>query len=184
MKTVGCVVICLLSALSAQGDTLSYGKPGDVGVSNKKLLAAAEIMKASVEADLVRGCVLLVARNHKVIFHEAYGWRDLAKKRPMKKDTLFRMASNSKAPTALAVLMLAEQGALKLDDRIHDYFLSFDHGPAAEISIRQLLTHTAGMGRRGHRCKKRWPVLGFVESLRSLVRNTVIATRATTRLQA
>lgn len=146
MKIVGCVGICLLSTLSAQGDTLSYGKPDDVGVSNKKLLDASEIMKAFVEADLVRGCVLLVARNHKVIFHEAYGWRDLAKKRPMKKDTLFRMASNSKAPTALAVLMLAEQGALKLDDRIHDYFLSFDHGQAAEISIRQLLTHTGGMG--------------------------------------
>lgn len=133
--------------LLAQQDTLSDGKPSEVGVSKKKLLVAAEIMEKAIEADTVRGCVLLVARKHKIIFHEAYGWRDLAKKQAMKKDTLFRMASNSKAPTAMAILMLAEQGALKLDDPIHEYFPTFDHGHAAKITIRQLLTHTSGMGR-------------------------------------
>ena len=141
------LVVVLISTLPAQGDTLSYGEPSQVGVSADKLKEAAEIMAEAVRQDAVRGCVVLVARRHKIIFHEAYGWRDLAKKIPMRRDTLFRMASNSKAPTALSILMLAEQGDLKLDDPVHEYFPSFDHGFAAQITIRQLLTHTGGMGR-------------------------------------
>lgn len=147
MKLCALVVLGSMPVLVAQVDTLSYGKPSEVGVSRAKLLAAVEIMAKAVKTDALRGCVLLVARQRKIIFHEAYGWRDLAKKRPMRKDSLFRMASNSKAPTALAVLMLAEQGLLKLDDPIHEYFPSFDHGHSAAITIRQLLTHTGGMGR-------------------------------------
>ena len=141
---------CLAAAHAAEqdfrsDDRLSCGEPADVSMDVGKLREAAKMFEDSVEKDELRGVVLLVARHRRSVLHEAHGWRDQLKRKPMKKDSLFRMASNSKAVTATGILILVAEGRIRLDDPIHDYFPSFNSKGAARITVRHLLTHTGGL---------------------------------------
>lgn len=142
---------------------LGFGKPEEVDVDLRKLNKAADLVRRNVEKDELRGAVILVARRGKIILHEAMGYRDNDKMLPMRKDTLFRMASNSKAVTAAGILKLVEQGLIDLDDPVGSYIPTFNRRflPRVEtgtsksaieaefhdgrITIRQLLTHTSGL---------------------------------------
>lgn len=119
--------------------------PSKLGVDAQKLGAAATAIKQLVTADELRGAVLLVARGRSIVLHEAYGYRDVAGKQPMQKDTLFRMASNTKAITAAAILTLVDQGKVSLDDPVHKWFPAWQSVAAKQISVRQLLTHSSGL---------------------------------------
>lgn len=105
----------------------------------------------------------LIARNGKIVFHKAYGYSDSPSKREMKKDDIFRIASQSKAITSTAVMMLWEEGKFRLDDPISKYIpefknpqvltgfhfadTSYSTKPATrEITIRDLLSHKSGIG--------------------------------------
>jgi CubicO group peptidase (beta-lactamase class C family) len=111
----------------------------------------------------VPGVVALVVDRDKVLFHEAFGKQNVAKNVPMAKDTIFRIASMTKAVTSVGVMQLVEQGKLGLDDEVSKYlprlkspqvFSKVDEQagtyltqPAKRaITIRQLLTHTSGVG--------------------------------------
>jgi CubicO group peptidase (beta-lactamase class C family) len=103
-----------------------------------------------------------VARKGKIVYHKAFGTSDAETKRKLQKDDIFRLASQSKAITATAVMMLWEEGKFQLDDPISKYIPEFKNPkvldsvladgtyltkPAdKEISIRHLLTHTSGIG--------------------------------------
>ena len=90
------------------------------------------------------GASVLVIHKGKAVFAKGYGLADLDTKTPCTTNTNFRLASVSKQFTAMAVLMLAERGKLKLDERLPDFFPEF---PAygKQITVHQLLTHTAGL---------------------------------------
>ncbi len=105
----------------------------------------AELYRQAVERDEMAGAVLLVARDGSILLHEAIGWRDIANRVPMEKNTLFRMASNTKPVIAAAILMLAEENKLSLDDNVRKYLPSFDNYRAGWITIRHLLSHTSGL---------------------------------------
>lgn len=95
------------------------------------------------------GVVVLVAHDGRIIYHRAAGFADREAGTPMREDTIFRLASVSKAYTAMAAATLLEQGTLHLDDPVTKWLPEFtprlpDGGPA-EITIRQLLSHTAGL---------------------------------------
>ena len=75
---------------------------------------------------------------------EAVGWRHEAYQLPMERDTIFRMASNTKPVVATAALILQEEGKLSLDDRVATHLDSFDNVRARDITIQQLLTHASG----------------------------------------
>ncbi|MCB9878969.1 MAG: beta-lactamase family protein [Planctomycetes bacterium] len=106
--------------------------------------ATAAVARLVDQGDVL-GMVVLVQRGDDVLVHEAFGHRDVEQRQPMQKDTLFRMASNTKAVTAAAVLTLVEQGKVGLDDPIARWFPTFDHDDAAKITVRQLLTHSSGL---------------------------------------
>ena len=139
-------IVCLL-ALPAPGaqDALTTGAPADVGMSEAILRAGAGLFEDAVERDELKGVVVLVARRGTIVLHEAYGWRDPEQSIPMQKDSLFRMASNTKPVVAAAVLQLVEAGALGLDDNVREHLPSFDNHRSAYITIRQLLSHTSGL---------------------------------------
>ena len=80
-----------------------------------------------------------------MLLHEAFGSRDVQGKQPMQKDTLFRMASNTKAITAAAVLTLVDEGKLALDDPIAKWFPTWSEGLAGKVTVQQLLTHSSGL---------------------------------------
>jgi len=139
------VVILLLQAPPlAAAELLSRGKPSEVGLSEEKLQSGLRLFQEAVKRDEIKGAVLLIARDGKIVFHEAVGWRNEKRKLPMKRDTLFRMASNTKAVVATAVMLLAQEGKLSVDDPIGQHLPAFNNDKCRAIRIRHLLSHTSG----------------------------------------
>lgn len=120
------------------------------------------LLTAAVEHEEIPGAVAYINRGGKEVYHKAFGYRSLEGEEKMLKDDIFRMASMTKALTAVAVLQLYERGLLFLDDELSQYIpefrdprilleihadSSFTSVPSEkEITIRQLLTHTSGIG--------------------------------------
>ena len=105
--------------------------------------------RALAEGRLV-GAVVLVARDGEVVYQRAAGFADRDVARPMKVDNLFRLSSVSKPIVSAAALVLVERGKLSLEDPVSKWLPSFQpklpDGTSPTITVRQLLTHTAGLG--------------------------------------
>lgn len=145
-RRLTCAVAALCGALplAAQTTTLTSGKPQDVGMSPAVLEAGVGIYREAVARGELVGAVLLVARNGKIVLHEAVGSRHWEANLPMEKNTMFRMASNTKPVVATAVGMLVERGKLRYADPVRQYIPSFDNYKSGFITIGQLLSHTSG----------------------------------------
>ena len=93
------------------------------------------------------GAVVLIGHEGRVVYRRAFGYRSLApKKVPMTEDTVFDLASLTKPiATAVAVMQLAEQGKLNIDDPVYQYWPSFKTNGKQDITVRQLLTHYSGL---------------------------------------
>lgn len=102
-----------------------------------------EIMKPYSAPD-APGAAVLVLKNDSVLFKKAYGLADISTQTPVTTVTNFRLASVTKQFTAMAILILAEQGKLSMDDRISTFFPDFS-AYGAGITVRQLLNHTSGL---------------------------------------
>ncbi len=108
---------------------------------------ADRLIESAIDDGQTAGAVLLVGRKDEILYHKAYGHRMVApEKRPMRKDTLFDVASLTKpVATATAVMRLVEQGKLSLDDRVAEHIPSFGEKGKGAITVRQLLLHTGGL---------------------------------------
>lgn len=104
---------------------LSEAPPEKVGISPERLQRIDAMLQEAVAGGDVPGAVALVARNGKIVFHKAYGKADNESGRELKKDDIFRIASQTKAITATAVMMLWEEGKFQLDDPISKYIPEF-----------------------------------------------------------
>lgn len=116
-------------------------------LSESELVAALE-KKMQQEADTGQfsGTVLL-AKNSKPIFEQAYGMADRERKVPNTLTTRFRIGSMNKMFTAVAILQLAQAGKLKLNDSFGNYLTDYPNKElAAKVTLHQLLTHTGGTG--------------------------------------
>jgi CubicO group peptidase (beta-lactamase class C family) len=139
MKSRTLIGCALLSVVGSSG----FGQPVLPGI--------AEAMQKQIDAKEIAGAVTLVTTKDKVVHLEATGFADLETKRPLKTDSLFFLASTTKPIAALAVLMLQDEGKLKLSDPISKYIpaaadLKTPSGQPAQITILQLLNHTSGLG--------------------------------------
>jgi len=143
--------------------TLSEATPQSVGISPDRLKKLDGMLEESMKNDENPGLVAMVIRNGKIVYHTAKGSADAVSGKPMEKDAIFRIASQTKAITSTAVMMLWEEGKFRLDDPISMYIPEFKNPqviqnfryadtsytslPAKkEITIRHLLTHTSGLG--------------------------------------
>ncbi|WP_148250842.1 serine hydrolase domain-containing protein [Raoultella terrigena] len=123
------------------------------GVAPAQLSARvqAAVQRALDERRLV-GAVVLVARDGALIHRQAAGWADRESGRTMAADAVFRLASVSKPIVSTAALVLVAQGRLSLDDSLERWLPEFrpllPDGQPARIAVRQLLSHTAGLGYR------------------------------------
>lgn len=108
------------------------------------------VLKQTLSDQRLVGAVVLVAQGGTLIYHSATGLADREAKSPMREDALFRLASVSKPITSVAALALVAQGKLGLDDDINRWLPYFkptlSDGQPAVITVRQLLSHTAGLG--------------------------------------
>ena len=132
-------------AVQGQDVTLSRGTPEEVGMSRSVLDGAAGLYREAVARGDLVGAVVLVAKDGKIVWHEAIGSRDRARGLPMELNTMFRMASNTKPVVATAVSMLVEQGKLDYADLVREHIPSWDNYRAGFISVQHLLSHTSGL---------------------------------------
>lgn len=166
---------CARPGSGSGGFDWTVGAPSDVGMrkDGPELIRAA--LRASVDASEAPGFVAAIARGQKLAFFEAIGLRDVDAGQPMRTDDLFRMMSSTKPVTAVAVLMMQDEGKLSIDDPVSKYLPTFRNQKVAtlspellpliadpskweelkakvqfvsaerEITIRHLLTHTSGL---------------------------------------
>lgn len=140
------VAVSAVLTLSAQKTPiLQYGPASSVGMDQAALDKGVDLFRQAVERDELRGAVLMVARRGIIVLHEALGWRHVAYRLPMEKDTLFRMASNTKPAVATAVLLLEQDGRLSVEDRAATHLPSFDTYRSRDITIAHLLSHASGL---------------------------------------
>lgn len=134
-----------VAATPTPATELTVGRAAKVGVDPEILNQAASLIEETVAKEKIPGAVILVVRKGKIILHQAFGHRDLQRTRPMQTDSLFRMASNSKAITAAGIMLLVEDGKLDLDKPVGTYLRAFQNERWNEITLRHLLTHTSGI---------------------------------------
>jgi len=158
------VATCFAFSALAQG-LPKASQPEEVGFSTERLNRVAKIFQADVDKGLIPGAVVLIARNGKVAYLEAFGFRDRDKKIPMSTDAIFQIASMTKPLTSVAVMMLVEEGKIQLNEPISLYLPEFkgvqvgvEKVNAAtgnpeltlepiqrEMTIQDLLRHTSGI---------------------------------------
>jgi D-alanyl-D-alanine carboxypeptidase len=127
-------------------DPAMVSSPDPMADEAELVAAVREHLGSKTAADEFSG-VVLVARNDRVVFHEAYGSADRDKAIPNRKDTKFNLGSINKNFTRVAVLQLANRGRLSLDDTIGKFLPSYPNARAAgNVTIRHLLNMTSGIG--------------------------------------
>jgi hypothetical protein len=107
----------ILLALPLPAASLQVTKPEEVGLSADRLKRINELIDRRIAAGDISGAVTLVARRGRVVHFEAQGLIDIESKSPMRKDAIFRMASMSKPVTGVAIMMLVEEGKIRLTDQ-------------------------------------------------------------------
>jgi CubicO group peptidase (beta-lactamase class C family) len=164
MKTLGIILFTLATTLTFGQTTknLIPANPIENGLSAERLVRIDQMINEHVTKKWIPGAVVLIARNGKIVYHKAFGYSDMDKQTILKKDDIFRIASQSKAITSLAVMILLEEGKFLLDEPVSKYIPEFKNPsvlktfnekdssytaePAqSEITIRQLLTHSSGI---------------------------------------
>jgi len=172
LKSAGAVSLLALLVFPLTAAS-SKAKPEEVGLSSERLTRIHGAIQRHIDAGDIAGAVTLVGRKGRLAHLEAQGVMDLASKKPMSTDTIFHLASMTKPIAGVAILMLMEEGKLRLTDPVSKYIpelktltvaVPMEPGPgqapaadrsaepkfykvpaAREITIRDLLTHTSGL---------------------------------------
>jgi CubicO group peptidase (beta-lactamase class C family) len=156
----------LLVNINTASAQLRQVTPESQGMSSSRLSNIDSLFRRYTGNDHeVAGVAAIVLRHGQIVYYQAAGYRDIAGNKPLKKEDMFRIASQTKVITITAIMMLYEEGRLTLDDPISKYIPEFSHPvvlksfnekdssyetiPAEkEITIRQLLNHTSGISYR------------------------------------
>ena len=171
MKRIA-VLIVLVTIVSTSGLLAQTAKPEEVGLSSERLKRIHDLMERRIETRDISGAVTLVARRGRVAYLDAQGLMDIETNKPMAKDAIFRIASMTKPIVGVAVLMMIEEGKVRLSDPVSRFIPEFkqlkvavpqpNQGQAGargappvprfytvpaerEITIKDLLTHTSGL---------------------------------------
>jgi len=148
------VVVELIGSAGGLRADAPLAAPESVGFSADGLKAFQKTMRALVDDGKLAGVTTLVARHGKVVYLDAYGVQDLATKKPVASNTIFRLASMTKPIVGVAMMMLWEQGKWTLDDPVSKHIPEFAGlkvaTPNGEVpqtkpmTMGQLMSHTAG----------------------------------------
>lgn len=144
----------LLLAATAFPESLpTANRPEDAGFSSQRLERLLSQTKADVESKRIPGAVLLIARNGKVVLHDAIGFQVRSSATGMKKDSIFRVASMTKPITSVAIMILAEEGKIDIGAPVAQYLPEFKDvkvgveqaAPKRPMTVQDLLRHTSGL---------------------------------------
>ena len=158
----------LLALAATRICTAQEVSPASVGLSAERLERVTELMQRQIDERVFSGAVTLVARDGRIAYFRAQGVMDVESQRPMQKDAVFRIMSMTKPVVALAILMMVEEGKVRLTDPVSKFIPELgqlavaadDPSPSGtesastpsrtvpaerEVTVRDLLTHTAGL---------------------------------------
>jgi len=158
-------LVLALCSTAAAAQALPAGQPASVGFSADRLQNISKVFGDHVGNGHIAGAVFMVARDGKLAYSDAVGFRDPVKRKPMTMDAIFRIYSMSKPLVSVAAMMLVEDGAMQLTDPVTKFLPSLKNlnvsvanidaasgnttytlVPAArEMTVQDLLRHTAGL---------------------------------------
>ena len=159
-------VVLFIAYSCTQSSELKEASPVSVKISRERLIRIDKMLRQSIDSGWIAGAVGFIARDGKIVYDKSFGVNDIEARTLMHKDDIFRIASQTKAITSVAVMMLFEEGKFLLDDPISKYIPEFSNPrvldqynekdttyttvPASrDITIRDLLTHTSGIDYAG-----------------------------------
>ena len=155
------VVVLVFIWIVAPAQDLVIGKPEELGFSTQRLERIDQVFNSYVKENKMAGSVILVARKGKITYYKAFGFRDKESSSKMELGSIFRIASQTKAIVSVGIMMLQEEGKLLIQDPVSRFIPEYKETKVAvskptggyeivkakrEITIRDLLTHTAGIG--------------------------------------
>ena len=165
------VVLTTFFISSSTSQTFRNVRPETVGMSSDRLERLTHQLESYVESKKLSGGVALVLKKGKAAYFHSFGYRDLKSQDPMEKDDIFRIASQTKAIISVGIMILQERGQLLIQEPVGNFIPEFNKTTVAvtneeegysvmdvtrKITIRDLLTHTAGIGWGFGPAKERW----------------------------
>jgi CubicO group peptidase (beta-lactamase class C family) len=162
-RTFKIILLCflLLTIVHAYSQDLPKGKPEELGFSAERLQRLTAVFEKYADDKKMAGSVVLVMRHGKIAYFNSFGKSDVEGNRPMQNDAIFRIASQTKALVSVGVMILQEEGKLLITDPLSKYIPEFAESTVAQpregggydivkpkraITLRDLLTHSAGIG--------------------------------------
>jgi len=154
------LLACIVLSGVAYADDFIRSRPESLGFSAQRLERLDAVLNSYIEEDKLAGQVVLVLRNGRIAYSSANGMRNKEAGLPMEEDTIFRIASQTKAIVSSGIMILHERGALDIGDRLSRYFPAWENAKVAvamgngryrlepldrPITLRHLLTHTSGI---------------------------------------
>jgi CubicO group peptidase (beta-lactamase class C family) len=160
---IALLTTAILQTTAQKSRPIAATIPEMAGFSSERLKRIDNAMNEWAEKEWMNGGVALIVRNGKIVYYKSAGYNDLDTKTPLAKDGIFRIASQTKAITSVAIMILFEEGKLLLSDPVSKYIPSYKKQtvldklnladtsyitvPAErDITIKDLLTHTSGIG--------------------------------------
>jgi CubicO group peptidase (beta-lactamase class C family) len=168
--------VLVLLIFIAFSQELPVGKPADLGFSVERLQRLTSVFEQYASEKKMSGSVVLVLRHGKVAYFRSFGMQDIESNSPMKNDAIFRIASQTKAIVSVGVMILQEEGKLLINDPVGKYIPEFKETTVAQpregggydivkskrvITIKDLLTHTAGIGYGHGPAADKWKEAGI-----------------------
>ncbi len=161
-KKLAALFIVFFVSVQINAQTLSYEVKTNPHIDSKKLVQIDALVNDYIAKHWINGATVLIAKNNQIVYHKALGYANLTSKKAMPENAIYRIMSQSKAITSLAVLQLFEQGKFDLDDPIGNFIPSFKNQKVVEnvnlsdttfttvpakrqVTIRDLLTHSSGI---------------------------------------
>lgn len=170
-RALGYGALAFSLALSGSAFAQTTASPESVGISSERLARVENVMNKYMENHYISGSITAIARHGEIVHFASQGYMDIENEIPMRDDAIFRMASMSKPVTGVAILMMLEEGKLRLEDPVSKFIPEFKDTKVAmltdpdaprsrdpeiyttpadrEITVRDLLTHTSGLGSSG-----------------------------------
>ena len=180
-------LVALLGAThAAVDDPLPRAAPESVGLATPRLRQATDLLNQFVAEHKIAGAVAAVARRGKLAYLEAVGFQNLDARTPMEARSIFRIYSMTKSVTAVAVMLLQEEGRFSLQDPVSKYLPEFRRvmvrdadgtmrAPSRQITVEDLLLHTSGLSHRTSELYRRAEVRSRAITLPRFIDNIVRA---------
>jgi len=183
---LGIMIILTIVEPGAAQDPMPVATPAEVGLSADGLDRVTELLDRFVSEGKIAGAVAGVAREGRQVYLEAVGYQDLETRSRMQSESLFRIYSMTKPVTAVAAMILHEEGQFDLDDPVSMYLPEFagvrvqmsdgpSRPPTLPITVRDLMLHTAGLSHRGSQLYRDLAVRSRSIPMEQFIRNITSA---------